>query len=63
MFQNPRRGMRRGRCAIIWQNAVIGTAQVRYFVQALGDWKLDSADFANLEDAERYFEMMEVRPR
>jgi hypothetical protein len=55
--------MRRGRCAIIWQNAVIGTAQVRYFVQALGDWKLDSADFANLEDAERYFEMMEGRPR
>jgi hypothetical protein len=59
MPQIPRRALRRGRSAILWENTVIGTAQVRYFVQGLGDRKFDSADFPNLPDAERYFEVME----
>ena len=59
MPQNPRRALRRGRCAILWENSVIGTAEVRYFVQGLGDRKFDSNDFPSLPDAERYFELME----
>jgi hypothetical protein len=63
MPQNPRRALRRGRCAIIWENTVIGTTQVRYFVQGLGNRKFDSTDFPTLPDAERYFEVMEASPR
>ena len=63
MPQNPRRALRRGRSAILWENSVVGTAQVRYFVQGLGERKLDSADFSSLPDAEQYFERMEGKPR
>ena len=38
---------------------MIGTAQVRYFVQGLGERKSDCDDFASLPDAERYFERLE----
>jgi len=63
MPQNPRRALRRGRCAILWENTVIGTTRVRYFVQGLGERKFDSIDFANLPDAERYFDELEGNPR
>jgi len=59
MPQNPRRALRRGRSAILWENTVIGSSQVRYFVQGLGDHKFDSNDFPNLPEAERYFAVME----
>ena len=38
---------------------MIGTAQVRYFVQGLGGRKSDCDDFASLPDAEGYFERLE----
>ncbi len=63
MSQIPRRALRRGRSAILWENTVIGTAQIRYFVQGMGEHKFDSYDFPNLPDAERYFEGMEGNPR
>ena len=63
MPQNPRRALRRGRSAILWEKTVVGAAQVRYFVQGLGERKRDSADFSNLPDAEQYFERMEGKPR
>jgi hypothetical protein len=63
MTQTPRRALHRGRRAILWENTVIGTAQVRYFVQGLGDRKFDSLDFPGLPDAEHYFEVMEGSPR
>jgi hypothetical protein len=59
MPQIPRRALRRGRSAILWENAVIGTAEIRYFVQGLGDHQLDSTDFRTLPDAEQCFERME----
>jgi hypothetical protein len=62
MPQIPRRSLRRGRFALLWENTVIGTAQVRYFVQGLGDRKFDSADFPTFSDAERYFELIEGNP-
>jgi hypothetical protein len=62
MPQIPRRTLRRGRSAILWENTVIGTAQVRYFVQGLGGRKSDCDDFASLPDAERYFERLEGKP-
>jgi hypothetical protein len=55
----PRQALRRGRCAVLWENAVIGTEEVRYFVQGLGVRRLDSTDFGALPDAERYFELIE----
>jgi hypothetical protein len=63
MHQNPRRALRRGRNAILWENAVIGTAEIRYFVQGLGDRQLDSTDFRTLLDAEQCFERMEAGRR
>jgi hypothetical protein len=59
MHQNTRRALRRGRNAILWQNAVIGTAETRYFVQGLGERQLDSTDFRTLPDAEQCFDQME----
>ena len=56
MPRRPRQALRRGRCAILWESAVIGTAEIRYFVQGLGPHKLDSNDFGSLPDAERYFD-------
>jgi hypothetical protein len=50
--------LRRGRGAILWESAVIGTAETRYFVQGLGPHKLDSHDFGSLPDAERYFDLI-----
>ena len=61
--QPPRRVLRRGRSAILWENAVIGTAEIRYFVQGLGDRQLDSTDFRTLPDAEQCFERMEAGRR
>jgi hypothetical protein len=55
----PRTALRRGRCAILWQNTVIGTAQIRYFVQGVGERRFDSHDFPTLLDAERYFDAIE----
>jgi hypothetical protein len=63
MPQRPRRALRRGRCAILWENAVIGTAEVRYFVEGLRARRFDSAAFQSLPDAERYFEEMEENRR
>jgi hypothetical protein len=51
--------LRRGRCAILWQNTVIGTAEIRYFVQGVGERRFDSHDFPTLLDAERYFDAIE----
>jgi hypothetical protein len=59
MNQIPRRALRRGRSAILWENTVIGADQVRYFVQGIGERRFDSNDFPNLPAAERYFEGME----
>jgi hypothetical protein len=39
---------------------VIGTGEVRYFVQGLGTRRFDSEDFGSLPDAERYFEDIEA---
>ena len=63
MPQNPRRALRRKRCAILWENTVIGTPEVRYFVQGLGERKFDSIDFPNLAAAEIYFEQMDGKSR
>jgi hypothetical protein len=63
MPQFARRALRRGRRAILWENTVIGTEQVRYFVQGLGDRSHDSADFPGLPDAERCFEALEGNAR
>jgi hypothetical protein len=38
---------------------VIGTAEIRYFVQGLGVRRFDSIDFGALPDAERYFDLIE----
>jgi hypothetical protein len=65
MPDSSRQALRRGRTAILWENAVIGTAEIRYFVQGLGSHRFDSADFRSLPDAERCFESMsevEYRP-
>jgi hypothetical protein len=51
--------LRRGRCAVLWENVVIGTAEIRYFVQGLGVRRFDSTDFGALPDAERYFDLIE----
>ncbi|HEY1753405.1 MAG TPA: hypothetical protein VGG29_19265 [Caulobacteraceae bacterium] len=59
MRPKPRQALRRGRCAVLWENAVIGTAETRYFVQCLGMRRTDSTDFRALPDAERYFELIE----
>ena len=58
MADGQRQALRRGRSAILWENAVIGTAEIRYFVQGLGSRRFDSADFRTLPDAERCFEEM-----
>jgi hypothetical protein len=58
MQLSSRHALRRGRSAILWENAVIGTAEIRYFVQGLGDHRFDSIDFRTLPEAERYFEAM-----
>ncbi len=59
MRQNPRQALRRGRCAVLWESTVIGTAEIRYFVQGLGTRRYDSNDFGALPNAERYFELIE----
>ena len=59
MRQKPRQALRRGRCAVIWESVVIGTQDVRYFVQGLGTRRFDSTDVGSLPDAERYFERLE----
>jgi hypothetical protein len=59
MRPKPRQALRRGRCAVLWENAVIGTAEIRYFVQGFGTRRFDSTDFQTLPDAERYFDLME----
>ena len=51
--------MRRGRCAVLWEGSVIGTEEIRYFVEGLGTRRYDSSDFRSLPDAERYFERIE----
>ncbi|HWE99432.1 MAG TPA: hypothetical protein VG248_06525 [Caulobacteraceae bacterium] len=38
---------------------MIGTGEVRYFVQGLGTRRHDSTDFGSLPGAERYFEHIE----
>jgi len=59
MRENPRRALRRGRSAILWTNVVIGTEEVRYFVQGLGRRRFSSHDFRTLPDAEQYFDSIE----
>jgi hypothetical protein len=59
MSQKPRQALHRGRCAVLWESTVIGTQEIRYFVQGLGTRKLDSTDFGSLPDAERYFDLIE----
>jgi hypothetical protein len=59
MRPKPRQALRRGRCAVLWESAVIGTGEVRYFVQGLGARRFDSIDFGSLPGAERYFELIE----
>jgi hypothetical protein len=58
MPQITRQALRRGRSAILWENSVIGTAEIRYFVQGLRERRFDSTDFRTLPDAERCFEGM-----
>jgi hypothetical protein len=59
MRESPRRALRRGRNAILWENDVIGAADVRYFVQGLGRRRHDSGDFGRLPDAEQHFDRIE----
>jgi hypothetical protein len=59
MRPKPRQALRRGRCAVLWESAVIGTGEVRYFVQGLGTRRFDSNDFGSLPGAEQYFELIE----
>ena len=59
MQQIPRRALRRGRCAILWENTVIGTAEIRYFVQGLRERRYDSHDFPSLPVAQQYFDGIE----
>ena len=59
MRPKPRQALRRGRCAVLWESAVIGTGEVRYFVQGLGTRRFDSTDFGALSNAERYFDHIE----
>lgn len=59
MRRQPRQALRRGHCAVLWESAVIGTGEVRYFVQGLGTRRFDSVDFGSLPGAERYFAHIE----
>ena len=61
--QKPRQALRRGRCAILWESAVIGTAEIRYFVQGLGPRRYDSNDYGSLPDAERYYDLIAEGPK
>jgi hypothetical protein len=56
--QLARQALRRARSAILWENSVIGTAEVRYFVQGLRQRRFDSTDCRTLPEAERCFEAM-----
>lgn len=60
MRSKPRQALRRGRCAVLWESAVIGTGEVRYFVEGLGTRRFDSADFGVLPNAERYYDDIEA---
>jgi len=62
MHQNPRRALRRGRNAILWENAVIGTAEIRYFVRAFASGS-SILPTSTLLDAEQCFERMEAGRR
>jgi hypothetical protein len=59
MRPKPRQALRRGRCAVLWESAVIGTEEIRYFVQGIGTRRFDSNDFRTLPDAERYYDLIE----
>lgn len=59
MRRQPRQALRRGHCAVLWESAVLGTGEVRYFVQGLGTRRFDSVDFGSLPGAERYFAHIE----
>jgi hypothetical protein len=63
MLRSPRQTLRRGRSAILWENTVIGSAEVRYFVQGLGLRRHDSTDFRTLPEAERCFDRFEESGR
>jgi hypothetical protein len=64
MRQVPRQALRRGRCAVLWQNTVIGTGEVRYFVEGLGPQRSASSDFGRLLDAEEYYDrIVDDRPK
>jgi len=52
--------LRRGRFAVLWENTMIGTAELRYFVQCRGARRFDSTDFRRLPDAERFFDRIEA---
>ena len=59
MLRTPRQTLRRGRTAILWENTVIGSSEIRYFVQGLGPRRRDSTDFRTLPEAERCFDRFE----
>jgi hypothetical protein len=59
MRPKPRQALRRGRCAVLWESAVIGTGETRYYVEGLGTRRFDSTDFGALPNAERYYDLIE----